>query len=332
MQIILEGPDNAGKSTLAAYLSKYLNLPLTHSGGPSKYSGEVNERTVKFNADPETRIYDRHPAISQNLYQRALQQRGELVHALHVDAFYTLRPLIIYCRNERGTDGHVLSEHSSTDYFNEVATHFQDLCSLYDKWAMQHANIVYRIGDDMEALARSLVFRTIPKMVSPNTPQRLDLWADVAAFHEKFELTYRGKPRQLPSSMQTFREHFMTEELEEYESSAFIGAKALATPVHKDGTSDEAEFVYRLELQLDALVDLIYVALGTAYLHGFNFPEAWTRVQAANMKKVRKLKADTNATVSGRAPEFDVVKPQGWEPPRHTDLVEDHAHRDRFTP
>lgn len=327
MQIILEGPDNSGKSTLAAYLGNYLNLPVIHSGGPSKYPGEVNERTVKFNMDRQTQIYDRHPAISQNIYQKALQLHGELVHETHVDAFYTLRPLIIYCQNTRGTEGHNLSEHSSPDYFDQVAAHFQDLQRLYDQWALVHANVIYRIGDDMEALARSIVYRTIPsaKVINPNTPQLLDMWADVAAFHERFELTYRGKPRQLPPDMLEFRSRFLDEELHEYKTNTRNGSMALHHP------DDEAEFIHFLELQLDALVDLVYVALGTAYLQGFNFPEAWARVQAANMKKVRRLKiANGEAADSGRAPEFDVVKPKGWEPPKHTDLVEDHAHRDQF--
>ena len=94
---------------------------------------------------------------------------------------------------------------------------------------------------------------------------------------------------------------------------------------------------------LDALVDLQYVLLGTAHLMGFNtdakivkqvqetpdempkpwsfvvnrFEEAWDRVQKANMTKVRTK----NPADSKRKSEYDVVKPEGWEPPQLHDLV-----------
>lgn len=152
---------------------------------------------------------------------------------------------------------------------------------------------------------------------------------DIEEFHKKFGLTYDGKPRALPGDLLGFRRRFMTEELEEYNDSAALALdtaqrirrEASATPtlldeLHKSLADD-------LELSLDALVDLVYVALGTAYFHGFNFKEAWTRVHAANMKKERVAKADD----SKRNSIYDVVKPPGWKPPSHRDLVEDNAHK-----
>ena len=123
-----------------------------------------------------------------------------------------------------------------------------------------------------------------------------DLCQDIKDFHTKFELTYDGPPRPLPYELVSFRAIFMHEELQEY---------GLAV--------DNVD----LEKQLDALVDLVYVALGTAYLHGFDFNEAWRRVHAANLKKVRAETPDD----SKRGSVFDVVKPEGWEPPDLSDLV-----------
>ena len=60
------------------------------------------------------------------------------------------------------------------------------------------------------------------------------------------------------------------------------------------------------EGQLDALVDLIYVALGAAYMDNFNFNAAFQRVHQANMLKVRK---------STERSKWDVVKPEGWQAP-----------------
>ena len=66
-----------------------------------------------------------------------------------------------------------------------------------------------------------------------------------------------------------------------------------------------------LEGTLDALVDTVYIALGTAYLMGFDFDKAWKRVHKANMQKIR--------CATKRSP-IDVVKPIGWKPPKLDDL------------
>lgn len=124
-----------------------------------------------------------------------------------------------------------------------------------------------------------------------------NLFGDVAEFHRKFGLEYAGPPRELDSGSSSFRREFMREELVEYIDAAIDGDKAK---------------------QLDALVDLIYVALGTAYLQGFDFNEAWRRVHAANMLKIRAEKKED----SKRGSTYDVVKPEGWQAPDLSDLVE----------
>lgn len=130
------------------------------------------------------------------------------------------------------------------------------------------------------------------------------MWCDIVDFHHKFGLNYDGPPRVLPGELGDFRAKFLQEELDEYnEARAEIAANGDSIPLR--------------EKLLDALVDLVYVALGTAYLHGFNFAEAWRRVQRANMAKVRAERADQ----SKRGSTFDVVKPEGWKPPSHVDLV-----------
>lgn len=120
---------------------------------------------------------------------------------------------------------------------------------------------------------------------------------DIREFHEKYGLEYNGGPRSLDRELHNFRQAFMQEELDEYE------------------TAHEAD---DLEGQLDALVDLCYVLLGTAYLQGLPFGDAWRRVHAANMAKVRVERAED----SKRGSTFDVVKPEGWTAPDHSDLVQ----------
>jgi predicted HAD superfamily Cof-like phosphohydrolase len=170
------------------------------------------------------------------------------------------------------------------------------------------AEFKQRIASELEALLEPVVI--------------FDPVADIEEFHKKFELTYEGKPRTLPKDLVKFRQNFLNEELAEYEASANKFQEYLDIFHAYSQTPDPNVINHALELQLDALVDLVYVALGTAYLHGFNFKEAWRRVHAANMQKVRA----TKASESQRNSTHDVVKPPGWQPPSHLDLVKDNTH------
>lgn len=121
-----------------------------------------------------------------------------------------------------------------------------------------------------------------------------DMVRDIQRFHEKFGLGYSDGPRPLLKDLSDFRIRFMQEELDEYRDAVRTG---------------------NLEKQFDALIDLVYVALGTSYMHGFPFPKGWARVQDANMKKVRTKRP------TARGGGYDIVKPEGWTPPSLTDLV-----------
>jgi predicted HAD superfamily Cof-like phosphohydrolase len=121
------------------------------------------------------------------------------------------------------------------------------------------------------------------------------LFEDVGDFHEKFGLPcYRQgtMPHFPPVDVIQFRFRFMEEELTEFAEAC---------------TEDN------LAKAADALVDLVYVALGTAHLMGVPFDQCWAEVQRANMTKVRASGADD--PLSKRKHSLDVVKPQGWTPP-----------------
>lgn len=328
MLIVIEGPDNAGKSTLAAFISEQLNIPIRHSGGPSKYPGEIYERIDAFYHDDAPYVCDRHPCVSQNLYLRSLRLEGEWVDEPRINRFYDSKPLIIYCHNQSSSmQGHQSSEHgagigfTSSDYERQVAQNIVALCDNYDRWAMKHANIFYRIGDDMNRVAQlvdSMTTRSLLETLHPFDPVR-----DIEDFHMKYGLEYTGLPRALPEDVAEFREAFMQEEKDEYCRHSHFARQELSGTRFE--SFDNANFTHHLEHQLDALVDKVYIDLGTAYLQGFHFKEAWRRVHRANMAKVR-----TSSTVRGKRGEskYDVIKPPGWEPPSHTDLVENHAHLD----
>lgn len=119
----------------------------------------------------------------------------------------------------------------------------------------------------------------------------IDMVTAVKIFHEKFEISYDGPPRILDDELLNNRLKFLFEELTELTDAAVV---------------DDQEGI------LDALVDLVYVALGTAHLMGLNFDEAFRRVHMANMKKEQAHEG----TYKG-----GIIKPFGWVPPDLSDLV-----------
>jgi len=116
-----------------------------------------------------------------------------------------------------------------------------------------------------------------------------DFLADVREFHKKFNQSYDGPPRAMPLDEAQFRGKFQIEE-----------ATELADAIEANNQ----------EQILDAEVDSIYVAVGTADKHGHDLYEAWRRVHAHNMMKEP-------------APDgtFKITKPPGWVPADLSDLV-----------
>ncbi len=125
-----------------------------------------------------------------------------------------------------------------------------------------------------------------------------DLFGDVGEFHDRFGLGTFGtvRPGALPPDVFKFRQDFMEEELQEHNLAH--------TSLDRDAL-----------LALDALVDLVYVALGTAHLMGIDFNAHWRLVHEKNMQKERASGAADPRSKRGHS--LDVVKPVGWTPPDH---------------
>ncbi|MCM3784344.1 HAD family hydrolase [Neobacillus mesonae] len=84
----------------------------------------------------------------------------------------------------------------------------------------------------------------------------------VREFHEKFNVPYADKPEAMPFQRRTERYLYMSEELNEF---------------------DEAETVVD---QADAMIDLIYLALGTLVEIGVKPDALFDIVHNANMSKL----------------------------------------------
>ena len=124
----------------------------------------------------------------------------------------------------------------------------------------------------------------------------MDLFRMVSEFHQKFGLEPTNQPDFPIDEIWKLKNVHMQEELDEIRAAAINGD---------------------LEQYFDGLIDLVYVALGAAYLAGLPFDEGFRRVHEANMKKIRAERPED----SKRGSAYDIVKPAGWEPPVLDDLL-----------
>jgi predicted HAD superfamily Cof-like phosphohydrolase len=149
-------------------------------------------------------------------------------------------------------------------------------------------------------------------------------FADVADFHARFGFASErdlAPPAPLSADMVAYRGKFMLEELAEWFDAQ--GANHIATRLRaimklitamlEAGDLNDAP-ASGMANGLDALVDLCYVAMGTAHFGRLPFDPAWAEVQRANMLKV------PGVTKRGHA--LDVTKPPGWRGPEHGPLIE----------
>lgn len=120
----------------------------------------------------------------------------------------------------------------------------------------------------------------------------LSNYGDVHLFHRKFGLPHPKVPTFLEEDVRNFRYDFMREELHEFDNACVCGNLADAA---------------------DALIDLVYVAMGTGVMMGLPWQALWDEVQRANITKVKALSADD--PLSTRHHRLDVVKPPGWRSP-----------------
>jgi len=125
-------------------------------------------------------------------------------------------------------------------------------------------------------------------------PSNSDEVLDVAEMHSKYGFTLNLKPTVLPHGMMIERYKFLVEEVTE-----------LHQAIHSDDFAG----------MIDALVDLVVVAKGTAVMMGLNWDRHWAIVHEANMLKERGI--------GKRGMEEDLIKPPGWIPPDHQKILDE---------
>lgn len=110
-------------------------------------------------------------------------------------------------------------------------------------------------------------------------------WEDVRKFHITFDHPYENKPTLIDQERSASRASWMNEEIEEFLEATTVVDKA------------------------DAMIDLIYFALGTLVELGVRPQAIFDIVQQANMSKVWE-----DGSVHRRE-DGKVMKPPGWVAP-----------------
>lgn len=122
-------------------------------------------------------------------------------------------------------------------------------------------------------------------------------YCDVLAFALKFGVPMALQPSLLSPELYEFRQKFLQEELDEFAEAHDAGDLLKAA---------------------DALVDLVYVALGTAQMMGLPWHAHWRLVQSCNMAKEPALHSLGSGCYWSS---LKVIKPPGWTPPDHSSLL-----------
>lgn len=149
MNIIIEGPDNSGKSTLVKTIASRTGMTIQAGEGPEKYPGEIVERTRRY-LKLQGRLFDRHPAISQNIYGR-FREGATMIPDELLQEFYSQGNLIIFCSSV-DVGAHELKDYDTPTHVKMVEDNKQAIEEAYRFWAGVRADIRYQVGDDLELL------------------------------------------------------------------------------------------------------------------------------------------------------------------------------------
>lgn len=154
MNIVIEGIDASGKSSLAQVLAAGLGMEIIESEGPEKEPGELNARVNRYFQHHQA-IFVRHPCVSDPIYSKGRGRASAIADHL-IDRFYTQRNLFVYCDPlKRGLKGHIIKKAVDTDAHTKMlADNYGMLLTAYRDWALYHAHILYRIGDGADRIGQ----------------------------------------------------------------------------------------------------------------------------------------------------------------------------------
>jgi hypothetical protein len=156
MNIIVEGPDGAGKSTLCQFLSTRLGRLVIGGEGPSRHIGDFDLRISRLLRCQEV-IFDRHPAVSGPLYNKFREGPQDWPSVESLRDFYSSSPIFLYCHPTEATQHNADNAAVDTpEYLEWLTKNELGIRQEYERWALHHSHLTYRAGDDPYLILRAL--------------------------------------------------------------------------------------------------------------------------------------------------------------------------------
>lgn len=127
--IVIEGPDNSGKTTLSKRLSKDLGIPFRHSIRP-KTVEELENSFIDKISNPNA-IYDRYSPICEYVYGnilRGVSLAGNNLFTISRELNF-MQPFVIYCRPPDG-----IIKNSKKPEMEGVLENIEKIIKKYDEF------------------------------------------------------------------------------------------------------------------------------------------------------------------------------------------------------
>lgn len=174
MIIVLEGPDNAGKSTLASMLAKDLGIEVVHPGGPPANIADAlvrcGEQAMLFQlGESVSFIYDRVTCISDQIYRgtRTYNVAFGLFQQDLKSEIENGNAILVYCRPPnyvvKDFSGHVTKAHETEEVVEHAKRNIDRIVFEYDELMHSMKPIVYDYTADDVAAKYNFILQAAKK-------------------------------------------------------------------------------------------------------------------------------------------------------------------------
>lgn len=137
MLIVLEGPDGAGKTTLAGQLARHLDAELHESCRPASRaeSDAINEIHFGYAAEPGIHIVDRVNWISNRVYHEAGLSPDQISDPKGYKRYWDVPQIIIYCEHPDPANPNFVTTGKAwkpSKYVERVKARHAEVVKLYE--------------------------------------------------------------------------------------------------------------------------------------------------------------------------------------------------------
>lgn len=164
--ILIEGPDNSGKSTLVEQLTVEFNLfKCDRPHGPPKTPEELYNRTMDVQNFYKSRMFimDRNPIIGENIYGPILRNQNmwDLIpeeDKLDCEANFFSKIIghtifLIYCRPPREVlldlSTHQVKDYDTKEHLESLSKNKSRIVDAYDRFMSEWATYTYNYKDPL---------------------------------------------------------------------------------------------------------------------------------------------------------------------------------------